>query len=38
VKDLGIVLFAPDVAAAREAVLKANLFPEEAVRGLNELA
>jgi DNA helicase-2/ATP-dependent DNA helicase PcrA len=38
VKDLAVVLFAPDVAAARKAIIQANLFSEAAIHGLEELA
>jgi DNA helicase-2/ATP-dependent DNA helicase PcrA len=36
-KDLAVVLFVPDVAAARAAVTAAQLFPEVAIRELHEL-
>jgi DNA helicase-2/ATP-dependent DNA helicase PcrA len=38
VKDLAVVLFAPDVAAARAAVIEANLFPEASLRGVENLS
>lgn len=37
VKDLAVVVFAPDVAAARAAVARANLFPEASVHGVQQL-
>lgn len=37
VKDLAIVLFVPDVAAARAAVTAAQLFPEVAIREMHHL-
>lgn len=37
VKDLAVVLFATDVAAARAAVIEANLFPETSLQGLEQL-
>lgn len=36
-KDLAVVLFVPDVAAARAAVTASQLFPEFAIRELHEL-
>jgi DNA helicase-2/ATP-dependent DNA helicase PcrA len=38
VKDLAVVLFVPDVDAAREAVIAKGIFPVAAVRGLGDLA
>ena len=38
VKDLAVVLFVPEVAPAREAILQKNLFPEAAIYGPEELA
>jgi DNA helicase-2/ATP-dependent DNA helicase PcrA len=37
VKDLAVVLFATDVAAARAAVIEGNLFPEASLQGLEQL-
>ncbi|MCW3848111.1 AAA family ATPase [Sphingomonas sp. LB-2] len=37
VKDLAVVLFVPDVAAARAAVTAAQLFPEVAIREVHQL-
>ena len=37
VKDLAVVLFVPDVAAARAAVITAQIFPEIAIRELHQL-
>ena len=37
-KDLAVVLFVPDVAVARAAVVAEGLFPEAAVRGVEDLA
>lgn len=37
VKDLAVVVFAPDVANAREAIVAQKLFPEASIRGLEVL-
>lgn len=37
VKDLAVVVFAPDVAAARAAVARTNLFPDASVHGVLQL-
>jgi hypothetical protein len=37
VKDLAVVLFVPDVAAARAAVTAAQIFPEDAIREMHQL-
>lgn len=37
VKDLAVVLFAADVAAARAAVIKAKLFPDASIHGVEQL-
>ncbi|KQX19177.1 MULTISPECIES: UvrD-helicase domain-containing protein [unclassified Sphingomonas] len=37
VKDLAVVLFVPDVAAARAAVTAAHIFPEATIRELHQL-
>lgn len=36
-KDLVVVVFVPDVAAARAAILEKNLFPESTIRGVEHL-
>ncbi|WP_293717259.1 UvrD-helicase domain-containing protein [Stenotrophomonas sp. UBA7606] len=36
-KDLAVVIFAPDVEAAKEAIEKRKLFPQEAIRGIADL-
>lgn len=38
VKDLAVVLFVPDVAAARAAIAAKDLFPQTSIRGLDILA
>jgi DNA helicase-2/ATP-dependent DNA helicase PcrA len=35
--DLAVVVFVPDVAAARTAIVARNLFPETAIRGAEDL-
>ena len=37
VKDLAVVVFAPDVANARAAIVAQSLFPEASIRGLEAL-
>jgi DNA helicase-2/ATP-dependent DNA helicase PcrA len=37
VKDLAVVVFVPDVAAAHAAIVEQNLFPETAIRGTEHL-
>lgn len=37
VKDLAVVLFVPNVEVARDAVVGANLFPRESIRGTEHL-
>lgn len=37
-KDLAVVVFVPDPAAARAAIVAAGLFPEAAIRGVDDLA
>lgn len=36
-KDLAVVVFVPDVAAARTAIVEQNLFPEAVIRGAEHL-
>ncbi|WP_341809962.1 hypothetical protein [Paraburkholderia tuberum] len=38
VKDLAVVLFAADVAAARAAVIEAKLFPDASHHGVEQLS
>ena len=38
VKDLAVVLFVPDVPAARAAIISQNLFPELSIRSVENLA
>lgn len=37
-KDLAVVIFVPEVASARAAIVERNLFPEVAIRGIEHLA
>lgn len=36
-KDLAVVVFVPEVAAARNAIVAQNLFPEAIIRGAEHL-